>query len=77
MKALVISTGVAVFAALSAAADTRSITEYFVVMDTKSKSCTVVNRKPKTIFARVVGDGTYRTEAEAENGMKIIKACIK
>jgi hypothetical protein len=77
MKTLVISTGLAVFAVLSAAADTRSTTEYFVVMDTKSKSCTVVDRKPKAKIARVVGGGTYRTEVEAENGMKIIKVCIK
>jgi hypothetical protein len=77
MKALLISTGLIVFAAISAAADTRSTTQYFVVLDMKTKTCTVVDKKPKTIIARVVGDGTYRTEAEAENGMKIIKVCIK
>jgi hypothetical protein len=77
MKALLISTGLIVFAAISATADTRSTTQYFVVLDSKTKTCTVVDKKPKTIIARVVGDGTYRTEAEAENGMKIIKVCIK
>jgi len=77
MKALVISTGLIVFAAISATADTRSTTQYFVVLDTKTKTCTVVDKKPKAIIARVVGDGTYRTEAEAEKGMKIIKVCIK
>ena len=77
MKALLISTGLIVFAAISATADTRSTTQYFVVLDAKTKTCTVVDKKPKTIIARVVGDGTYRTEAEAENGMKIIKVCIK
>ena len=46
-------------------------------LDKKTKTCTVVDKKPKTIIARVVGDGTYRTEAEAEKGMKIIKVCIK
>jgi hypothetical protein len=25
---------------------------------------------------KIVGDATYRTQAEAENGMKIIKVCI-
>jgi hypothetical protein len=77
MKALLISTGLVVFTAISAAADTRSTTQYFVVLDSKTKACTVVDKKPKTRIARVVGDGTYRTEAEAENGMKIIKVCIK
>jgi hypothetical protein len=77
MKALLVSTGLVVFTAISAAAGTRSTTQYFVVLDTKMKTCTVVDKKPKTRMERVVGDGTYRTEAEAENGMKIIKVCIK
>jgi hypothetical protein len=48
-----------------AAAEARSSTEYFVV-----------RQKPKTKTLRIVGDATYRTQAEAESGMKIIKVCI-
>jgi hypothetical protein len=51
-------------------------TEYFIVLDTKTKTCTVADKKPKTRTLKIVGDATYRTQAEAENGMKIIKACI-
>jgi hypothetical protein len=57
-------------------AETRSSTEYFIVLDTKTKTCTVADKKPKTKTLKVVGDATYRTQAEAENGMKIIKVCL-
>jgi hypothetical protein len=60
----------------TAAAETRSSTEYFVVLDTKTKTCTVADKKPKTKTLRIVGDATYRTQAEAESGMKTIKVCI-
>jgi hypothetical protein len=52
-------------------------TEYFTILDTKTKTCTVADKKPKTRTLKIVGDATYRTQAEAENGMKIIKACIR
>jgi hypothetical protein len=57
-------------------AETRSSTEYFIVLDTKTKTCTVADKKPKTKTLKIVGDATYRTQAEAENGMKIIKVCL-
>jgi hypothetical protein len=58
-----------------AIAETRS-SEYFVVLDTKTKTCTVADKKPKTKTLKIVGDATYRTQAEAENAMKIIKVCF-
>jgi hypothetical protein len=61
---------VAVLAMTAAAAETRSRTEYFVVLDTNTTKCTVVDKKPKTKTTKIVGDGIYRTQAEAENGMK-------
>ena len=48
MKAILIATGVAVLGVTAAAAETRSSTEYFVVLDTKTKTCTVADKKPKT-----------------------------
>ena len=75
--AILIATGVvAVLGVTVAAAETRSSTEYFVVLDTKTKPCTVADKKPKTKTLRIVGDATYRTQAEAESGMKMIKVCI-
>jgi hypothetical protein len=76
MKTILIANCVAILAMSAAAAETRSSTEYFVVLDTKTKTCTIADKKPKTKTLKIVGDATYRTQAEAENGMKIIKVCI-
>ena len=76
MKTILIATGVAVLAITAAAGETSSRTEYFVVLDTKTTTCTVVDKKPKIKTTKIVGDATYRTQAEAENGMKIIKVCL-
>jgi hypothetical protein len=51
-------------------------TEYYVVQDTATKKCTIVEQRPTTTTSIVVGDGkvfTSRTEAEA--GMKTVKVC--
>jgi hypothetical protein len=56
---------VAVLGVTVAAAEARSSTEYFVV-----------RQKPKTKTLRIVGDARCRTQAEAESGMKIIKASV-
>jgi hypothetical protein len=69
-------TGVADLSVAVAAAETTSSTEYSVVLDTKTKTCTVADKKPKTKTLRIVGVATYRTQAVAESGMKIIKVCI-
>jgi hypothetical protein len=75
MKTISIATSIAALAITAAIAEARS-SEYFVVLDTKTKTCTVADKKPKTKTLKIVGDATYRTQAEAENGMKIIKVCI-
>jgi hypothetical protein len=76
MKTIPIATSMAALAMTAAIAETRSSTEYFIVLDAKTKPCTVADKKPKTKTLKIVGDATYRTQAEAENGMKIIKVCI-
>ena len=76
MKTIPIATSIAALAMTAAIAETRS-SEYFVVLDTKTKTCTVADKRPKTKTLKIVGDATYRTQAEAENGMKIIKVCIR
>ena len=76
MKTILVANCVAVIAVTAAAAQTKSSTEYFIVLDTKTKTCTVADKKPKTKTLKIVGDATYRTQAEAESGMKIIKVCI-
>jgi hypothetical protein len=63
---------VASFAAPAFAAD-----EFYVAQDVKTKKCTIVDKKPtESSMAVVSPSGTvYKTRAEAETGMKTVKAC--
>jgi hypothetical protein len=47
--------------------------EFYVVQDTSTKKCTIVDKKPTTSTSVVVGDGkVFKTRTEAETGMKAI-----
>jgi hypothetical protein len=52
-------------------------TEFYVVQDTATKKCTIVDKKPTVTTTTIVTPaGTiYKTRAEAETGMKSIKVC--
>ena len=52
-------------------------TEFYVVQDTATKKCTIVDKKPTVTTQTVVTpSGTvYKTRTEAETGMKTIKIC--
>jgi hypothetical protein len=50
-------------------------TEYYVVQDTTTKKCTIVDKKPTTTTVTQVGPVTFKTRQEAESGMKTIKVC--
>lgn len=51
--------------------------EFYVVQDTSTKRCTIVDKKPTVTTQTIVTPaGTiYKTRAEAETGMKSIKIC--
>jgi hypothetical protein len=50
--------------------------EFYIVQDTATKKCTIVDKKPTVTTTTIVGDGkTYTTRAEAETGMKTVKVC--
>jgi hypothetical protein len=50
--------------------------EYYVVQDTATKKCTIVDKKPTVTTSVVVGDGkVFTTREEAETGMKTVKVC--
>jgi hypothetical protein len=49
--------------------------EFHVVMDSTSKKCSIAEQKPTTANMSVVSTAVYATKAEAEAGMKTIKAC--
>jgi hypothetical protein len=52
-------------------------TSFWIVQDTKTKHCQIVDKKPVATEATVVGpDGvTYKTRTEAETAMKTVKVC--
>ena len=51
--------------------------EFYVVQDSTTKKCTIVDKKPTVKTETIVSpDGTvYKTRSEAESGMKTIKVC--
>jgi hypothetical protein len=49
--------------------------EFYVVQDTASKKCSVVEQRPTVATMTLVGTTVYKTQAEAETGMKAEKIC--
>lgn len=63
-------------AALAAFVTPALAAEFFVVQDTSTKRCTIVEQRPTTQTSVVVGDGkVFTTRSEAENAMKTIQVC--
>jgi hypothetical protein len=76
MKRLILTAVFAVFATTSVFAQPAVLgTEYYVVRDATTKKCTIVDKKPTIITTTIVNNGTFKTRAEAETGMKTMKEC--
>ena len=71
MKKLALAFGLVVLASPALAQ------EFYVVQDTSTKKCTIVDKKPTVTSMTVVSPaGTvYKSRSEAETGMKTIKVC--
>jgi hypothetical protein len=70
IRLLVAAVGLAAFATPSLAA------EFYIVQDTTTKRCTIVEQRPTSQTTVVVGPGiAFTTRAEAEAGMKTVKVC--
>lgn len=67
-----IAAGLAFTFATSAFAQT---TEYYVVQDSATKKCTIVDKKPTTTTMVQVGPMAFKSRTEAEAGMKTITVC--
>ena len=51
-------------------------TGFYVVQDTSTKKCTIVDKKPTTATTVVVDDGkVFQSHTAAETGMKTMKVC--
>jgi hypothetical protein len=63
--------------ALAAAFATPALAaEFYIVQDSGTKRCTIVDKKPTVTTSVVVGGGTvYTTRTEAQTAMKIVKVC--
>ena len=72
MKKLRLAACAAGFTLATAQAQT---TEFYVVQDSSTKKCTIVDKKPAVTTTVVVGDGVYKTRTEAETAMKTVKVC--
>ena len=68
--------GALAFAA-STIAQTATAAEFYVVRDTATKKCTIVETKPTTTTTTIVDNGTFKTKTEAETGMKTMKVCTE
>jgi hypothetical protein len=49
--------------------------QFFVVQDTATLKCSVVEQKPTIASMKLVGTTVYKTQSEAEIGLKADKAC--
>jgi len=52
---------------------------YYIVQDVQTKKCTITHEKPTTSTTVIVGDSgvTYKTETEAQAGLKTVKVCTE
>jgi hypothetical protein len=70
IRLLIAAAGLVAFVTPSLAA------EFYIVQDTATKRCTIVEQRPTTQTMVVVGPGTaFTTRTEAEAGMKTVKVC--
>ena len=65
----------ALSATFAVSASAQTATEYYVVQDTATKKCTIVDKKPTTTTVLQVGPMAFKTRSEAEAGMKTIAVC--
>ena len=72
MKKLLLAACAAAFTIATAQAQTA---EFYIVQDSSTKKCTIVDKKPTVTTTTVVGDGVYKTRTEAETAIKTVKVC--
>ena len=71
MKSLITGLVMAAFATTAMA----QTMEFYVVHDTATKKCTIVDKRPTVTTTTVVDGKGYKTKVEAETAMKTVKVC--
>jgi hypothetical protein len=51
-----------------------AVGKFYVVRDTTTKECSIVEQKPTVTTMKLVGS-VHKTQAKAENAMKVAKNC--
>ena len=74
MRKVILCGALAAFALGTQAANAA---EFYIVRDSTTKKCTVVDSKPTTTPTTVVGNGVYKTKVEAESAVKTTKVCTE
>ena len=66
-----------VAAALAVAFATPAFAEFYIVQDSGTKHCTIVDKRPTSRTEVIVGENgkTYTTREEADTAMKTVKVC--
>jgi hypothetical protein len=49
--------------------------DFYIVQDSTTRRCHIVEQRPTTTTTTIVGDDTYTTRVEAETAMKTVKVC--
>jgi hypothetical protein len=65
----------ALVSACAVTASAQATTEYYVVQDSATKKCTIVDKRPTTSTIVQVGPVAFKSRTEAEAGMKMITVC--
>jgi hypothetical protein len=57
------------------ATPTLAAEEFWVIQDSGTKKCTIVQQRPTTTSTVVIGNAAFKTRTEAESSMKTTKVC--
>ena len=55
-----------------AAFTTPALADFWIVQDSSTKRCNIVEQRPTTTTTTIVGNREYKTRVEAENQMKTV-----
>ena len=58
-----------------AAFTTPALADFWIVQDSSTKRCNIVEQRPTTTTTMIVGDREYKTRVEAESQMKTVEVC--
>jgi hypothetical protein len=79
MKRLFVGCCIAMIASPGYAQPKKAETSYYVVLNTLTKQCSVVDKAPKTDTPNITiaSDSIFETRAEAETAVKTLKPCMQ